>query len=186
MIVLILTLPLYALFIYLFWLRFQNAIWNIEINPIKRFLMWLNEILFTLILPIIGFFMINDKEGLGTFKDINNNAFFQIPESYKYHYYILSGITILLYFLLRISIHKVEYAPLIKKLAIIPLTSSLFTCSWLGISLGYGFLPMIITLPVISPLVSTLYILLLMKQHTTKTSSTATDLIDEHLLHTNS
>ena len=183
MIVLILTLPLYALFIYLFWLRFQKAIKNNEINAIKTFFMWINEILFTFILPIIGFFMINDKNGFGTFSDVNRNAFFQIPDSYKYHYFIISGITILFYLILRILSLNTQNTSLLKKLAIIPLVSSIFTCLWLGISLGYGFLPMLITLPVISPLVSAFYILLFINQKETPSKKIKSEAIDEFLIH---
>lgn len=177
-------LPMYALFIYFFWLRIQQSIYNIKHGSIKTILMWLNELFFTTALPIIGFIMINEGD-FGSFNEVNNNALFKIPESLENTFFIISLLGIISYSFLRLVSYKKNYLSLINKLLVFPLTICLFTVIWIGVSLGYGLLPIFITLPVISPLISSFYILLLIKENSTDNQLSKSDVIDEHLLHTN-
>lgn len=176
----IFLIPIYILILWAIILRISEVFYFKLLVKYRLFALVV-EIIITCILPIIGFVMIFDMDKLD---EVNRGSLLRIDRAVLPIYISVCIAGSLFYGFLRIKFYQnPKRKSKIYYFVIIPALLSFSACLWLGESLLYGLIPIFITLPVLSPLLSFMYSVLLLVQVNTNISSGMGDetLIDDFL-----
>lgn len=163
---------------------FSRAIQSLLQIPLsKNFnrLSILVEFIFTILLPPIGFIMLLTKSFYSSIKEVNDSSIISLSEQEVIYLFIFSGIGILIYAWLRLSYNNKKIPFKAIALLFLPIIACLIAIIWLGEQLLIGLIPIGITLPVISPAISLLYILLFIFQRPANKYSSSQEILDAQL-----